>query len=116
MPAAASSAVSILLQYAAAFAGMHLILRRGVGLRSLLLVAFLGSLFVLGGPITSRLSAGDGDILPAMLAPFILSCVLRSRSAFVRAVIAGAALSALLVLEGATSLLPALALTVATAG
>src|SRR5262245_57912618 len=86
--------VNIVLHYCIGFAGMHLLLRRVVGLRSLPLTILLGFVYVGCGAFALHLGEGHPIFLPAFYLPVQLFWIARSISEGTRrhALLAGAVL------------------------
>jgi hypothetical protein len=102
--------VNIVLHYWIGFAGMHLLLRRVVGLRSLPLTIFLGVVYVGCGALAMHLAEGHSVFLPAFYLPVQLFWVARSISGGQRryALLAGAVLG-LTVWNGGLHIVPMMA-------
>lgn len=107
MPLALAMKINILLHYWMGFIGMHLLLSRVVGLRSLPVVFFLATVFTASGGPAIHLLAGHSVFLPAFYLPFVAYFFLRSvQSASVRgSLLAGVAI-AMMVYNGGTHILP----------
>lgn len=107
MPLALAMKVNILLHYWLGFLGMHLLLSRVIGLRSLPLVLFLATVFTASGGPAIHLLAGHSVFLPAFYLPLVLYFFLRSvQAGIVRgALLAGVAI-AMMVYNGGTHILP----------
>lgn len=99
MPLALAIKVNIVLHYGLGFAGMHLLLRRVVGLSTRALVAYLASLFVFSGALALGLAEGRAELLPAFLLPLLLYCVLRGAGS-IRHTLLGGAVFAVYLLDG----------------
>jgi hypothetical protein len=100
MPLAFAIKVNIVLHYGMGFAGMHLLLRRVVGLSTLPVVAYLASLFVFSGALALHLAGGRADLLPAFLLPLLLYCFLRGGAGSIRHTVLGGATLAGCLLSG----------------
>src|SRR5688500_16186740 len=72
MPLALAMKINILLHYWLGFGGMHLLLTRVVGLRSLPIVVFLATMFVASGAPAIHFFAGHSVFLPAFYLPILL--------------------------------------------
>jgi hypothetical protein len=64
--------LTVLLHYLAGFAGMHVLLRRGLGVTSSLYVWFVAAMFTLGGGAALHLAVGHLTFLPYFYLPWIL--------------------------------------------
>lgn len=101
VPLATAMKVTIVAHYLVGFAGMHLLLTRGMRVSSYPLLVFLSSLFVLAGGIALRLVVGHSAYLPYFYLPWLLLLWVRaieSRSA--GAIFGAAAILALSLYEG----------------
>lgn len=107
MPLALAMKVNILLHYWLGFIGMHLLLSRVVGLRSLPLIFFLATVFTASGGPAIHLLAGHSVFLPAFYLPFVVYFFLRSvQSGTVRGSLLAAIPIAMMVYNGGTHILP----------
>ena len=70
--------VNIVLHYGVGLVGMHLLLRRIVGLRSLAAVVYLAGVFAFSGAHVLHLAVGHSTFLSAFLFPLQLFWVLRA--------------------------------------
>jgi hypothetical protein len=64
--------LTVLLHYLAGFAGMHVLLRRGLGVTSNLYVWFVAATFTLGGGAALHVAVGHLTFLPYFYLPWIL--------------------------------------------
>ena len=107
MPLALAMKVNILLHYWVGFIGMHLLLSRVVGLRSLPLIFFLATVFTASGGPAIHLLAGHSVFLPAFYLPFVVYFFLRSiQTGTVRGSLLAAIPIAMMVYNGGTHILP----------
>ncbi len=107
MPLALAMKINILLHYWAGFIGMHLLLSRVVGLRSLSLVFFLATVFTASGGPAIHLLAGHSVFLPAFYLPFVMYFFLRSvQTGSIRGSLLAAIPIAMMVYNGGTHILP----------
>ncbi|MDP2318136.1 MAG: hypothetical protein Q8O42_02195 [Acidobacteriota bacterium] len=107
MPLALAMKVNILLHYWMGFIGMHLLLSRVVGLRSLPLVFFLATVFTASGGPAIHLLVGHSVFLPAFYLPFVVYFFLRSvQTGTVRGSLLAAIPIAMMVYNGGTHILP----------
>lgn len=107
MPLALAMKVNILLHYWMGFVGMHLLLSRVVGLRSLPLIFFLATVFTASGGPAIHLLIGHSVFLPAFYLPFVVYFFLRSvQTGTVRGSLLAAIPIAMMVYNGGTHILP----------
>ena len=107
MPLALAMKVNILLHYWAGFIGMHLLLSRIAGVRSLPIVFFLATMFTASGAVAIHLLAGHSVFLPAFYLPFLLYFFFRCiQTGTLHGALAGGAVMALMVYNGGTHILP----------
>ena len=107
MPLALAMKVNVLLHYWGGFLGMHLLLVRVVGLRSLPIVLFLSTMFVASGAPAIHLLVGHSVFLPAFYLPFLLYFYFTAiETGAVRAALFGGMAIALMVYNGGTHILP----------
>lgn len=107
MPLALAMKVNILLHYWAGFIGMHLLLTRVVGLRSLPIVFFLATTFTASGAPAIHLLVGHSVFLPAFYLPFLLYFFFRSiQTGTVHGALGGGVVMALMIYNGGTHILP----------
>jgi hypothetical protein len=64
--------LTVLLHYLAGFAGMHVLLRRGLGVTSNLYLWFVAAMFTLGGGAALHVAVGHLTFLPYFYLPWIL--------------------------------------------
>jgi hypothetical protein len=64
--------LTVLLHYLAGFAGMHVLLRRGLGVTSNLYVWFVAAMFTLAGGAALHVAVGHTTFLPYFYLPWIL--------------------------------------------
>jgi hypothetical protein len=72
--------IGILLHYVAGFAGMHVLLRRGLGVASNVYVWFLASMFTLGGGAALHVAVGHLTFLPYFYLPWLLWLMIEALS------------------------------------
>jgi hypothetical protein len=105
MPITLAMKLNVFGHYVAGLLGMHVVLRRLVGLRSTAAIVYLASLFVFAGAITMRVRAGHTVFLPVFLLPWVIYYFWQAASR-TRAVILGAAILGFMVLNGGMHVLP----------
>ena len=64
--------IAVLFHYLAGFAGMHVLLRRGLGVTSNVYLWFLASMFTLGGGAALHVAVGHLTFLPYFYLPWVL--------------------------------------------
>ncbi len=107
MPLALAMKINIVLHYWAGFIGMHLLLGRVVGLRSLPIVLFLATMFTASGAPAIHFLVGHSVFLPAFYLPFLLYCYFTAiESGRLRLAMLGGGAIALMVYNGGTHILP----------
>jgi hypothetical protein len=107
MPLPLAMKVDILLHYLIGLAGMHVLLARGIGLRSTPLAIFLASTFALSGALAMHLTAGHTNFLPAFYLPALLFFFLRAlQRGTVRDALLGGAVLAAMIYNGGAQIVP----------
>ena len=112
MPITLAMKINVLVHYVAGCLGMHLVLRRIIGVKNPAVVVYVASLFVFSGAIALHLAAGHTIYLPVLLLPLLVHCfwqasggrpepVGRRRSALL-----GAAVLGFSILSGGSHVLP----------
>ena len=93
--------INILLHYWIGFIGMHLVLRRAIGISSRAVVAYLACVFTLSGAHAMHLAVGHSNFLPAFYLPLQAFFFLRAvQTGMARHVLAAGGLLALMVYNG----------------
>jgi len=116
MPLALAIKLTILGSYLAGFLGMHLLLRRIVGIRSSAAVVYLACLFVYGGGIALHVRAGHYNFLSVLWLPLVAYCFFQAINGRWRSVLVGGGILGALVLNGAPHMLPLAALLLGSLG
>jgi hypothetical protein len=99
--------VNIVLHYWLSLAGMHLLLRRGLGVTWLPVVVFLASVFTFGGAQAMHLAVGHANFLPAFYLPLLLCFFVRGlQTGTVGGALPAAALLALMIFNGGLHAVP----------
>lgn len=107
MPLALAMKINVVLHYWAGFLGMHLLLRRVVGVRSLPVVIFLATMFTASGAPAIHFMVGHSVFLPAFYLPYLLYCFFTAiESGRLRPALFGGAAIALMVYNGGTHIMP----------
>jgi len=92
--------------YCLGFVGMHLVLRRLIGLRSLAVTVYLASLFVFSGALALHVEQGHADFLPLFAFPLLVYCFWEAVAGKQRFLLLGGALLGLSVLNGGLHVMP----------
>jgi hypothetical protein len=107
MPLALAMKLNIVLHYWLGFVGMHLLLRRIVGITSLPVVFYLGALVTFSGALAMHLSVGHSWILPAFYLPLLLFFVFGSLgTGSMRYALLAGGVVALMIYNGGLQVLP----------
>jgi hypothetical protein len=106
MPITLAMKINVLAHYVAGCIGMHLVVRRIIGVKSIPVVVYLVSLFVFSGAIALHLAAGHTIYLPVLLLPLLVYCFWNAAEGRRRSVLLGAAVLGFSVLNGGSHVLP----------
>ena len=106
MPLALAMKVNVVLHYLAGFLGMHLLLKRIVGLTSPAVIIYCASLFVLSGGLALHTRTGHVNFLPIFLLPLLLYCFFQLTAGHIRSVLAGGAILAFAIFNGGSHVVP----------
>ena len=106
MPITLAMKINVLAHYVAGCIGMHLVVRRIMGVRGITVVVYLVSLFVFSGAISLHLAAGHTIYLPVLLLPLLVYCLWRAAEGRTRHVLLGAAVFGFSILSGGSHVLP----------
>ncbi len=106
MPLTLAMKINILAHYLAACFGMHLIVRRIIGVRGTAATVFLVSLFVFSGAIALHLRAGHTVYLPVLLLPLLVYCFWQASAGKTRGVVLGGAVVGFSILNGGMHVAP----------
>jgi hypothetical protein len=99
--------LNIVLHYWVGLIGMHLLLRRGVGLSFPPLVIYLASVFTFCGALVLHIAVGHSVFLPAFYLPFLLFFWIHAvKTASWRAALAGGAVVATIIYNGGLNIVP----------
>ena len=116
MPITLAMKLNVLAHYIAGFVGMHLVLRRNIGVRSLAITVFLASLFVFAGGMALHVRSGHTVYLPVFLLPLLVYFFWRVVEGHTRSLLPAAAMVAFIVLNGGMHTLPFAAVLLAALG
>ena len=106
VPITLAMKINVLAHYVAGCIGMHLVVRRLVGLESLAVVVYVVSLFVFSGAIALHLAAGHTIYLPVLLLPFLVYCFWRAADGRPRSALLGAVVFGFSILNGGSHVVP----------
>lgn len=106
MPLTLAMQLNVLAHYVAGCIGLHLLIQRFVGVRSLAVTAFLVSLFVFCGAIAMHVMSGHSVYLPALLLPFVVYGFWQAAGGNTRGVLLGSAVIAFSILNGGMHVVP----------
>ena len=106
MPLALAMKLNIVGHYVLGCVGMHLVLRRIVGVRSPFVLVYLVCLFVFSGAMAMHLAAGHSDFLSVFWLPLLVYCFWRAIDGHVRSVLFGGAVLGFTILNGGPHAVP----------
>jgi hypothetical protein len=106
LPITLAMKINVLAHYVAGCIGMHLVVRRIIGVKGLALVVYLVSLFVFSGAIAMHLAAGHTIYLPVLLLPWLLYGFWQAAEGRPGGVLLGAAVLGFSILNGGSHVLP----------
>jgi len=106
MPITLAMKINVLAHYVAGCIGMHLVVRRIIGVNTIAVVVYLVSLFVFSGAIALHLAAGHTIYLPVLLLPLLVFCFWQAAEGRRRSVLLGAAVVGFSILNGGSHVLP----------
>ena len=106
MPLTLAMKINVVGHYLIGCLGMHLVVRRIVGVKGTAVTVFLVSLFVFSGGIALHLQAGHTVYLPVLLLPLVVFCFFRARAGQTRGVILGGAVIGFSILNGGMHVAP----------
>jgi hypothetical protein len=106
MPLTLAMKINIVAHYLIGCLGMHLVVRRIVGVRSTAVTVFLVSLFVFSGGIALHLRSGHTNYFPVLLLPLVVFCFWRACAGQTRSVILGGAVIGFSILNGGMHVAP----------
>jgi len=106
MPLTLAMKLNVVAHYLVGFLGMHLVMRRLIGVRSLALTVYLGSLFVFSGALALHIEAGHTVFLPVFGFPLLVYCFWEAVAGKTRFLLLGSALLAFLILNGGMHVMP----------
>jgi hypothetical protein len=116
MPIALAMKLNVLAHYIVGCLGMHLLLRRVIGVRSPVIVVSLTALAVFSGGVALHLAAGHSNFLSILWLPMLAYCFFRAAAGERRFVLAGGGVLGFVVLNAAPHLVPLAAVLLGTVG
>jgi hypothetical protein len=106
MPITLAMRINVLAHYVAGCIGMHLVVRRIIGVQNVAIVVYVVSLFVFSGSIALHLAAGHTIYLSVLLLPLLIYYFWQAAEGQRRSVLLGAAVVGFSILNGGTHVLP----------
>ncbi len=106
MPLTLAMKVNILAHYLVGCFGMHLVLRRIIGVQGTAVTVFLVSLFVFSGAMAMHLRAGHTLYLPVLLLPIVVYCFWEAAAGKTRSLLLGGAILGFSILNGGMHVAP----------
>ena len=106
MPLTLAMKLNVLGHYLAGCLGMHLVVRRLIGVRSLVVTVYLASLFVFSGAFALHIEAGHTVFLPLFLLPLLVYCFWEAVSGKRRFLILGGVVIGVSILNGGMHVMP----------
>ena len=106
MPLALAMKLNILGHYLVGCLGMHLLVRRTIGVQSPFVVVYLVALFVFSGATALHLEAGHSDFLSVLWLPALVYCFWRAVAGHTRSLLLGGAILAVSILNGGPHAVP----------
>lgn len=106
MPITLAMKINVLAHYVAGCLGMHLVVRRIIGVTGTAVVVFLVSQFVFSGAIALHVGAGHTNYLPVLLLPLLVYAFWQAAEGRTRSVLLGAAVVGFSILNGGLHVLP----------
>jgi hypothetical protein len=106
MPLALAMKINIVGHYLVGCLGMHLLVRRLIGVQSPFIVVYLVSLFVFSGATAMHLEAGHSDFLSVLWLPALVYCFWQAVAGHRRSLLLGGAILAVSILNGGPHAVP----------
>ena len=106
MPLTLAMKVNVLVHYLIGCLGMHLVIERVVGVKSLAATVFLVSLFVFSGALALHVMAGHTVYLPVFLLPLVVYLFWQAAAGDARSVLIGSAVIGFSILNGGMHVVP----------
>ena len=106
MPLTLAMKFNVLVHYLVGCLGMHLVIQRIIGVKSLAATVFLVSLFVFSGAMALHVMAGHTVYLPVFLLPLVVYCFWQAAAGDVRSLLIGSAVIGFAILNGGMHVVP----------
>ena len=106
MPLALAMKLNVLGHYLVGLLGMHLLIRRIVGVQSPAVVVYLSSLFTFSGGMALHLAAGHSNYLSVFWLPALVYCFFRAAAGHARSLLVGGTIIGVSVLNGGPHMVP----------
>ena len=106
MPLTLAMKFNVLVHCLAGCLGMHLVIQRVIGVKSLAATAFLVALFVFSGATALHVMAGHTVYLPVFLLPLVVYCFWQAAAGDVRSLLIGSAVIGFAILNGGMHVVP----------
>ena len=106
MPLTLAMKFNVLVHCLAGCLGMHLVIQRIIGVKSLPATVFLVSLFVFSGAAALHVMAGHTVYLPVFLLPLVVYCFWQAAAGDVRSLLIGSAVIGFAILNGGMHVVP----------
>jgi hypothetical protein len=116
MPLALAMKLNILGHYIVGCLGMHLVVRRIIGVRSPVVVISLVSLFVFSGAMALHLRTGHSDFLSVFWLPALVYCFFRACGGQTRSLLLGGVILGVAILNGGLHVVPLAAVLLGSLG
>ncbi len=116
MPLALAMKLNVVGHYLVGCLGMHLLVRRIIGVRSPVVVVYLVSLFVFSGAMALHLEAGHSDFLSVFWLPALVYCFWRAGAGQTRSLLLGGAILGVSILNGGPHAVPLAAVLMGSLG
>ncbi len=116
MPLALAMKINVVAHYVVGCLGMHLLLRRVIGVTSPIIVVTLVALSAFSGGIALHLAAGHSNYLSVLWLPALVYCFFRAAAGSRRSVVLGGAIIGFAVLNAAPHLVPLAAVLLGSLG
>ncbi|HXT68291.1 MAG TPA: hypothetical protein VN700_00940 [Vicinamibacterales bacterium] len=114
MPLALAMKINVVIHYVIGCVGMHLLLRRVIGVTSPAVVVALVAVSAFSGGVALHLAAGHSNYLSVLWLPGLVYCFFRACDGHVRSIIAGGAIVGVSVLNAAPHFVPLAAVVLGT--
>jgi hypothetical protein len=106
MPLTLAMKVNVLAHYVIGCLGMHLVVRRIIGVKATAVAVFLVSLFVFSGAIALHVRSGHTNYLPVLWLPLVVYCFWQAVGGQTRSLLLGGAILGASILNGGMHVAP----------